>query len=83
MNNASYDSDRAISANGLVLLFASIRYGGFGGPDLWVSTRQSIDAPGTPLNLGSAVNTAGLRRRSGAEQFQGGNEAAADELLAS
>jgi len=48
-----------IHQNGLILVFSSDRPGGFGGIDLWVSTRQSTaDGWGTPCNLGPAVNTA-------------------------
>jgi hypothetical protein len=48
-----------IHQDGLVLLFSSNRPGGFGGIDLWVSTRPSTaDAWGTPCNLGGAVNSA-------------------------
>jgi Tol biopolymer transport system component len=44
--------------NGLILVFSSNRPGGFGGLDLWVSTRPSTaDAWRTPCNLGPAVNT--------------------------
>jgi WD40-like Beta Propeller Repeat len=48
-----------IHQDGLVLIFSSNRPGGFGGIDLWVSTRPTTaDAWGTPCNLGPAVNSA-------------------------
>jgi hypothetical protein len=48
-----------IHQNGLVMVFSSTRPGGFGGIDLWVSTRPSTtDAWGIPCNLGPAVNSA-------------------------
>ena len=48
-----------ISKTGLSLYFASNRAGGFGGLDLWVSQRASLDSPwGTPQNLGQNINTA-------------------------
>jgi len=46
------------SRDGLELYFASDRPGGFGGFDIWVSTRETIDAPwGEPVNLGPNVNS--------------------------
>jgi hypothetical protein len=43
------------------LYFASIRPGGFGFFDLWVSQRTSLDAPwGVPVNLGPTINSAGI-----------------------
>lgn len=48
-----------LSRDGLRLYFASDRPGGFGGSDIWVSMRASIDTPwGIPVNLGPAINTA-------------------------
>ena len=47
-----------ISADGLVLLFASERPGGIGGQDLWQATRTDTNAPwGEPVNLGPVVNS--------------------------
>jgi Tol biopolymer transport system component len=49
-----------LSKDGLSLYFVrTASAGGFGGQDLWVSQRASIDdAWGFPLNLGSTINTA-------------------------
>ncbi len=48
----------SISADGLSLYFASNRSGGYGGYDLWVTTRTNLSAPwGPPVNLGSTVNS--------------------------
>jgi len=48
-----------IRQNGLTLIFSSTRPGGFGGIDLWVSTRASTADPwGPACNLGPNVNTA-------------------------
>jgi Tol biopolymer transport system component len=64
VNSASYDSEPAISADGLVLLFASTREGGFGGQDLWVATRDTTTDPfGQPINLGPRINTGGYDGR--------------------
>ncbi len=50
----------SISADGLTLLFASGRPGGYGGywGDIWVTTRTTTDNPWQPpLNLGPMVNS--------------------------
>jgi hypothetical protein len=45
------------SRDGLELYFSSTRPGGYGFFDIWVATRETVDAPwGEPLNLGSNVN---------------------------
>ena len=49
-----------LSADELILYFSAERKGGFGGKDLWVSTRKSNTEPfGRPFNLGENVNTSG------------------------
>ena len=59
-----------IHQNGLVLVFSSTRRFGFGGIDLWVSTRPSTaDAWGTPCNLGPAVNSASDERAPSLSHF--------------
>jgi Tol biopolymer transport system component len=48
-----------MSKDGLSLYFSSTRPGGQGRTDIWVSRRASADdAWGTPVNLGSVINTA-------------------------
>lgn len=50
----------ALSADGKVLYFITDGEGGFGGKDIYYSTRQSdTDVWGTPANLGAIVNTEG------------------------
>jgi len=47
------------SGDGLELYFASDRPGGLGIGDIWVATREGLDAPwGEPINLGAPVNNA-------------------------
>ena len=49
-----------LTGDELVLYFSAERHGGFGGKDLWVSTRKSANEPfGRPFNLGENINTAG------------------------
>jgi len=57
--NSSYgEAVSSISADGLMLYFASDRSDGYGGADIWVTKRQTIvDDWGTPENLGPSVNT--------------------------
>jgi Tol biopolymer transport system component len=58
VNSSYFDGGPDISADGLTLFFVSTRYGGFGGPDLWMTTRASLSDPWqAPVNLGPTVNT--------------------------
>lgn len=60
VNSAGIDFTPEISRDGLSLYFASIRPGGFGATDLWVSQRARVDAPwGAPVNLGPTINSPG------------------------
>lgn len=61
VNSTFNDLGPAISKDGLSLYFGSDRPGGFGGIDIWVSQRASLDAPwGPPINLGGILNSADL-----------------------
>ncbi len=58
VNSFSGDFGPSISADRLTLYFSSKRPGGFGGDDIWVTTRPTTDAEwGPPMNLGSTVNS--------------------------
>ena len=52
-----------VSTDGVMLFFSGnrgqpLRPGGFGGADMWVTTRASVSEPwGTPVNLGPIVNS--------------------------
>lgn len=60
VNSSSNDRHPAISKNGLSLYFTSDRPGGFGGLDIWVSHRATLDDPwGPPQNVGPNINTSG------------------------
>jgi Tol biopolymer transport system component len=57
VNTSAFDRRSTISANGLVLFFDSSRSGGYGGNDMWMTTRPTTsDAWTQPLNLGPEVN---------------------------
>jgi len=58
INSAGWDAGPSISADGLELFFLSIRPGGYGGPDLYVTKRATTaDSWGPPANLGPTINT--------------------------
>src|SRR5260370_27316220 len=58
VNSSSVDSHAAISKDGLSLFFTSNRPGGFGGNDIWVTQRNSLDdCWQQPKNLGPVVNS--------------------------
>jgi Tol biopolymer transport system component len=60
VNSPYIEQHPAISKDGLSLYISSTRPGGYGGTDIWVSHRASIDDPwGTPENLGPNINSAG------------------------
>ena len=58
VNDVEWDHHPSLSGDGRTLVFSSERYGGRGGSDLWMSTR---DGEGwTPaVNLGERINTSG------------------------
>ncbi len=58
VNSSFDDAGPCISADGLKLYFNSNRSGGFGGYDLWVTSRDTIDDDwGESVNLGSPANS--------------------------
>jgi hypothetical protein len=60
VNGSFSDNWPMVSPDGLELYLSSERPGGYGGPDLYVSTRATPDDPwGDPVNLGPAVNSPG------------------------
>lgn len=53
-----------VRKDGREIVFSSNRTGTLGGQDIWVATRRSVAHPwSTPVNLGSAVNTAAAETR--------------------
>lgn len=58
-NTDSLDGCPFIAADNRTFYMASTRTGGYGGIDIWVSTRKSPRHPwGAPVNLGPPINTA-------------------------
>ena len=58
VNSAADEWTQSISADKLELYFTSWRSGGSGGADLWITTRETIEADWTaPVNLGPGVNS--------------------------
>jgi hypothetical protein len=60
VNSSARDMGPKTAPDGLTLYFHSMRPGGVGGEDIWVTTRATKDAPwGAPVNLGANVNSMG------------------------
>jgi len=61
LNSTADDWEPNLSIDGLTLHFVSVRTGGIGTSDIYVSTRATTTSPwGAPVNLGSPVNAAGI-----------------------
>jgi Tol biopolymer transport system component len=60
LNTAALEGCPSISRDGRRLFFASNRAGGYGGLDIYIATRASVDYPwGAPVNAGEPINTNG------------------------
>ena len=58
VNSSEDEAGPCLSDDGLILLFASERPGGYGGADIWMSARSSTDAPWSEaVNVGPTVNS--------------------------
>ena len=58
VNTSAHDEEPYISPDGLSLYFCSLRPGGYGDFDLWVTSRLTTeDDWGPPVNLGPTVNS--------------------------
>ena len=58
VNTVEEDDNASLSADGLELYFNSLRPGGMGGGDLWVTRRATKNDPwGLPENLGPPINS--------------------------
>lgn len=56
-NSSNWESEASISCDGRTLIFASNRAGGYGGTDLWKSTKTGDGIWSAPQNLGPKINT--------------------------
>lgn len=57
INTKYWESHACVSHDGKTLYFTSNRKGGFGGLDIYKSTRSSADNWGPAVNLGSVINS--------------------------
>ncbi len=57
INSSVWDSQPTVSYDGKTLIFSSMRPGGQGGADLWMSTKNEKGVWTSPVNLGNVVNT--------------------------
>lgn len=57
INSSVWDSQPTVSYDGKTLIFSSMRPGGQGGADLWMSTKNDKGVWTTPVNLGNVINT--------------------------
>jgi serine/threonine protein kinase len=63
VNSASADHGACISSDGLTLYFLSPRPGGYGGTDIYTTTRATRDDPwGPAVNLGPTINSSSTDR---------------------
>lgn len=61
VNTSHGEAPGCFSSDGLEMYLISDRPGGYGGWDIWITTRETIDDDwGTPENLGPPVNTGQL-----------------------
>lgn len=59
INTDSFESQPSFSSDGKTLFFTSNRPGGYGGMDIWVTTRNDDGSWTTPKNMGDKINTNG------------------------
>jgi hypothetical protein len=60
INNGTNTQGCCLLHDGLKMYFSYVMPGGYGGRDIWVSTRQTQDAPWQePVNLGPNINSEG------------------------
>jgi len=65
LNSAASDLMPNVRKDGLEIVFNSNRTGGFGGQDVYTSSRAStVDPWSAPVNLGPTINTSGNETRS-------------------
>lgn len=59
INTNNWESQPSLSSDGQKLYFVSNRPGGYGGMDIWVSSKSPSGSWLEPINLGGSINTEG------------------------
>lgn len=59
INSNDWDSQPSLSADGRTLFFVSMRRGGLGEADIYMSSKDQNNEWSTPANLGEGINTSG------------------------
>lgn len=59
INSNDWDSQPSLSADGRTLFFVSMRRGGLGEADIYMSSKDENNEWSTPANLGEGINTSG------------------------
>ncbi len=63
INATNYTGSPALTKDGLKLYFVSNRSEGYGGTDIWMTRRPTLDHPfGNPVQLGPSINTSSDER---------------------
>ena len=57
VNSEAAETTVSLTPDGSVLFFASDRRGGFGGLDIWMTSKDKRGGWGDPVNLGDEINT--------------------------
>lgn len=57
VNTPGFDGSPSLSADGRTLFFTSIRSGGLGQRDIWMSSLKEDGGWNTPVNMGDSINT--------------------------
>src|SRR5688572_14968880 len=57
INSNVWDSQPTISYDGKTMIFSSMRPGGFGGSDLWITHKNEKGVWTPPVNMGDTINT--------------------------
>ncbi len=59
INSALWDAQGCLSSDGKTIFFSSKRGGGYGGSDIWFSTRNRYGGWNEPVNAGKRINSTG------------------------
>ena len=57
INTPGFDGSPSLSADGRTLFFSSVRSGGLGQRDIWMTTLKPDGGWNTPVNMGDSINT--------------------------